>query len=82
MNSAAGVIFAQNTVTGEAIRDDLGLTDWIVVSPRSIDRLRGRTIEPRLLVVSSSDMYSYRDELITALGTDQPALYWLTGGAL
>lgn len=76
-----GVIFAENVVTGEAMRDELALTGWLVVSPRCINRLRGRIIEPRLIIVGGASPYTFRDELMAALGP-VPALYWITGGAL
>lgn len=73
--SVKGVVFGDNAVTVEAIREDLGLRG-------TLHRLRGRTVEPRLLIVGGcSNPYAYRDTLTAALGAD-PALYWLTGGAL
>lgn len=82
--NAAGIILADRAATGEAIRDDLGLTSWYVTSPRSIARGfgRGLIVAPRLLVVSGSDPYGVRDELLPCFGQETPATYWLTGSAL
>lgn len=79
--SAPGVIFADNIVQADAVRDDLGLTEWITISPRTFERLRARIYEKRIIIAPGANPYPYRAELADYLG-ETPALYWLTGGAL
>ena len=88
MSGHPGVILAPNMPTGDMVKTELQLTDWVIVTPRSIQAGAGHglVVEPRLIVVSGADPYepttrTMLNDMFADAG-QPPALYWLTGGAL
>lgn len=79
----AGIILTDNVHLGEAMKAELGLTSWLVTSAKRIldGGCRGVTAAPRLFILGG-EPYAVRDQLLAVFNGHDPALYWLTGGAL